>query len=380
MSFATRVAAELKGDKAIWAVLAVLSVYSILAVYSAAGTLAYLKLEGNTEYYLFRQLFLLLTGLILTYFAHLVHYQRYSRWAPSLLAIAWVLLVYTLAFGTEINDAKRWISVPYVGLTFQTSDFAKLALIIFVARNISAKQEYIKDFNSAFLPIIGPILLTCLLIAPSNLSTAVLLFVTCLLLMFIGRVSLKFIGLLLVLGVVVFSFLVLVGMTFPEFVRVETWTSRWRDFLSDDPTVNFQANQAKIAIANGEWLGLGPGNSIQRNYLPSAHADFIYAIICEEYGVIFGGLLIIVLYLILLFRTTRLVTKSPKAFGAMLAIGLSILLVSQAFFNIAVAVNLVPVTGLPLPLVSMGGTSGLFTCIAFGLILSVSKYIETVSN
>ncbi|TXB61529.1 FtsW/RodA/SpoVE family cell cycle protein [Phaeodactylibacter luteus] len=377
MSIAKRIYAELQGDRAIWGVIAVLSIFSILAVYSSTGTLAYREMAGDTEAFLFKHLLIVAGGLFLTYLAHLMHYKRYSRAAPVLLLISIPLLVYTVAFGADINDARRWIQLPIVGITFQTSDFAKLALIIYVARTIGAKQEYIKDFQSAFLPIIVPVLIICGLIAPADLSTAILLFVTCVFMMFVGRVALPYIGLLLLLGVVVFAMLIILGEFFPDAIRSETWVNRMREYM-DSPDGGYQVQQAKIAMANGEWFGLGPGNSIQRNYLPSPYSDFIYAIIVEEYG-IFGGVLIIALYVTLFFRATRLVTKSPKAFGAMLVIGLSISLILQAFINIAVSVHLVPVTGVTLPMVSMGGTSILFTCLSFGMILSVSKYIESVS-
>ena len=377
MSLGTRIYAELRGDRTIWTIIAVLSIFSILVVYSSTGTLAYREMSGNTEALLVKHFMIVAGGLFLTYVAHLMHYMRYSKIAPYLLMLSVPLLLYTIAFGADINDARRWITVPFVSITFQTSDFAKLALILFVARAISSKQDYIKDFNSAFLPIIVPVLGICGLIAPADLSSAILLFFTCVSMMFVGRVALQYIGLLLLLGIVVFAMLVLLGEFFPEVVRSETWVSRVRDFV-DQPDGGYQVQQAKIAMANGEWLGLGPGNSIQRNYLPSPYSDFIYAILVEEYG-IFTGMLLILLYVLLFFRATRLVTKSPKAFGAMLAIGLSISLVLQAFVNIAVSVHLVPVTGVTLPMISMGGTSILFTCISFGMILSVSKYIESVS-
>ncbi len=378
MSLATRIYAELQGDRAIWAVIAVLSLFSIMAVYSSTGTLAYREMGGNTESFLVKHLLIVTGGLFLTYLAHLMHYMKYSRSAPILLLISVPLLIYTIAFGADINDARRWIEVPFVGITFQTSDFAKLALIIYVARVIGSKQDYIKDFQSAFVPIIVPVLIICGLIAPADLSTAILLFFTCVIMMFVGRVALPYIALLLLLGIVVFAVLVLLGEFFPEVVRSDTWVSRVRDYV-DNPEGGYQIKQAKIAMANGEWFGLGPGNSIQRNYLPSPYSDFIYAIIVEEYGIL-GGFLIIGLYVALFFRATRLVTKSPKAFGAMLVIGLSVSLILQAFINIAVSVHLVPVTGVTLPMVSMGGTSILFTCISFGIILSVSKYIETVEG
>ena len=373
-----RLSAELRGDRSIWAVIAVFAVFSLLAVYSSTGTLAYLKQGGNTEAYLVRHGIILIGGLLLVYVVHLMNYSLFSRFAPGLMMIAIPLLLYTLVFGVNINDARRWIEIPFVGRTFQTSDLAKLALILYVARTISGKQEYIKDLHSAFIPIIVPVLIVCGLIAPADLSSAVLLFFTCVLMMVVGRVSLQYIGLLLFLGVVTFGVLVTLGNYFPDYIRVETWISRVNDFMFD-PNGGYQVQQAKIAIANGEWFGDGPGNSIQRNYLPSPYADFIYAIICEEYGII-GGAILISMYVVLFFRVTRLVTKSPKAFGAIVAIGLSISMVLQAFINIAVSTHLVPVTGVTLPMVSMGGTSIMFSCLAFGVILSVSRYVESLES
>ncbi|PSR14647.1 MAG: cell division protein FtsW [Bacteroidetes bacterium] len=381
MSFSARIAAELRGDRMVWAILVLLGLFSLLAVYSATGTLAYRERGGNTESYLFKHGIILMGGLVITYFCHLLHYRRYMNWAPILLPIALILLAYTLVLGTDINQARRWIMIPIVGISFQTSDFAKLALIIYVARAISSKQDYIKDFQSAFVPIIVPIVLVCGLIAPADLSTAIIVFITCLFMMFVGRVAMKYIGLLLLAGGIMFAFLLLLGRSLPEYVRVQTWESRMQQFIAPSETGEdtYQIDQAKIALANGGWTGVGPGNSTQRNYLPYAHADFIYAIICEEYGVI-GGAVIIGLYLLLFFRVTRLITKSPKAFGAMVALGLSLIIIIQAFFHVGINVNLLPVTGLTLPLISMGGTSLLFTCVAFGIILSVSKYIESVNE
>ena len=377
-NFAARLNAELRGDKAIWAILVILALFSLLAVYSSTGTLAYRTAGGDTEAFLFKHGFILLGGLLMAYLCHRLQYMTFSRAAPVLLLLSIPLLAYTLTFGAEVNDARRWIEVPFMGITFQTSDFAKIALVIYVARAISSKQEYIKDFNGAFLPIIVPVLIICGLIAPADLSTALLLFLTCVLMMFVGRVALQYIFLLLLLGMVVFSLLIFVGQSFPEFVRLETWVARVQEYFFE-PEGGYQVQQAKIAIANGEWFGLGPGNSIQRNYLPSPYADFIYAIICEEYGAV-GGFVVITLYVLLFFRVTRLVTRSPKAFGAMLALGLTIMLIAQAFCNIAVSVDLIPVTGLTLPMISMGGTSVLFSCISFGIILSISKYIESIAN
>ncbi len=374
----TKIYARLQGDRTIWLVTMLLAMFSLLAIYSASGSLAYKYKGGDTEFYLMKHIALLIAGFGLMYICFLVDYKRYSKIAPIALVITIPMLIYTLVFGTSINDASRWITIPVVGISFQTSDLAKLALIMYLARAISAKQDYIKDFKSAFLPIIVPVLVVCTLIAPADLSSSMLLFLTSLLLMFIGRVDIKYIGLLVLLGIVAFSFLIILGNFFPEIVRLDTWITRTKDFIvSSDGS--YQVQRAKMAIAEGGWLGVGPGNSIHRNFLPSAFADFIYAIIIEEYGLI-GGLVVIVLYLTLLFRCVSLVTRSPKAFGAMLALGLCLSLVIQALVNMAVAVHLVPVTGLTLPLMSMGGTSLLFTCVSLGMILSVSKYIEQMSS
>ncbi len=366
---------ELKGDLAIWLIIAFLAAFSLMAIYSSTETLAYNERGGNTEYYLIKHFIILAAGLCCTYVCHVMHYMRYSTVAPLLMAVAIPLLIMTLFVGPELNEARRWLEVPGLGITIQSSDFAKIALIIFLARSIAFKQDVIKDFNTAFLPIIVPVLIVCGLIALADLSGAVILFVTALTMMFIGRIHMKYITVLCVLGIFVLSGLIALGYLFPDFIRVETWMSRVNEFFND-PQGGYQIQQAKIAIAEGGWFGVGPGQSTQDNYLPLPYADFIYAIICEEYGLL-GGVMIILLYLTLTVRCMRLVTNSPKTFGAMLAIGLCLSLVLQAFANIAVSVHLVPVTGLTLPMVSMGGTSLIFTCISFGIILSVSKYIES---
>jgi len=374
MSLGNRIAAELRGDRTIWMVIAVLSLFSVLAVYSATGSLAWQSKGGNTTYYLVTHLIRLAFGMLLVYVFHLMHYRKFQRMAPFLILAAVPLLAITLFFGRNINDASRWIDI--FGFSFQTSDFAKIALIIYLARELTRKQEYITSFKDAFMPIIIPVVLVCGLIAPANLSTALVLFGTCIVLMFIGRVSMRYIGLLALLGVVVFAMLIVLGRFQPGVVRVDTWVSRVQDYLHN-PDGGYQVQQAKIAIANGGVFGVGPGNSTARNFLPYSHADFIYAIICEEYGLL-GGTVILALYVLLFLRTVKLVTQSPKAFGAFLAIGLSLSLTVQALANIAVSVHLVPVTGLTLPLISMGGTSMVFSCISLGMILSVSKFIESI--
>ncbi len=376
MSLGNRIAAELRGDRTIWMIIAVLSLFSLLAVYSASGWEAWRTRGGNTTVMFVSHLMRLAFGLFIVYMCHLLHYRQYQRVAPVLILATVPLLVFTLFFGQNINDANRWLNIA--GFSFQPSEFAKIALIIYIARELTRKQDYITSFRDAFLPIIMPVLIICGLIAPANLSTAAILFFTCILLMFIGRVSWKYIFLLGILGLVVFAGLIAIGQLYPDagIVRVDTWISRVQEFLHSEDG-GFQVQQAKIAIAKGGIIGEGPGNSIIRNFLPYAHADFIYAIICEEYGLL-GGTVVLALYVMLFLRNVKLVTKSPKAFGAFLAIGLSLMLTVQALANIAVNVNLVPATGLTLPLISMGGTSMLFTCVSLGMILSVSKFIESL--
>jgi cell division protein FtsW len=380
MSLANRITAELKGDRVIWAIVAILAFISILAVYSSTSYLAVAKEGGRTEFYLIKQILILGFGLLITYAFYLIHYKRFNVWAPYLVLIMAPLLIFTLAFGVEINHARRWLEIPGIGLTFQTSDFAKIAIITYVARSISAKQDYITDFQSAFLPIIIPIILTCLLIAPSNLSTALVIFVTCMTMMFIGRVAAKYIFLLMFCGIVAFAGLIVVGKVIPSMVRVDTWVERLKDFSgNDDGEEELQVQVSKMAIANGGFIGRGPGNSTQKNFLPAAYTDYIYAVILEEYG-LFGGAVIMGLFILLFFRVVRLVTVGSKTFPAILAFGLTLILVIQAFANMAVAVDLVPVTGLSIPMVGHGGTSLLFSCITFGMILSVSKHIDTAKD
>lgn len=377
MNFGARLYAELRGDRVIWMILAVLSIFSILTVYSSTGTIAYKLSGGNTTGYLMKHIAVLGLGLFLAYLAYLTPYMRFMRMAPWLWLIAFGLLVFTLAFGKDINHARRWIEIPFINLTFQTSDFAKLALILLVSREITRHKDYIKDFSKAFMPIILPIIIICGLIAPADLSTAIVLFATCFAMMFIGRVDFKFMALLILMAVVSFAFLLVVHKFAPNAVRVDTWITRVQEFMGNSDGV-FQNQQAKIAIANGEFFGMGPGNSIQRNYLPTPYADFIFAVFCEEYGLV-GSFLLLGLYVMLFFRVTRLVTISEKSFGAMVAVGLSLNIVIQALANMAISVHLVPVGGLTLPLVSWGGTSLLFNCIFFGIILSVSRYIEAAA-
>ena len=365
-----------KGDRTIWLVVFILTLFSLLAVYSSTGTLAYKYQSGNTEFYLFRQARFLIIGLVLMYLAHRIRYNVYSRLSQIALFVAIPLLVLTLIIGTNLNSASRWLSLPGINATFQTSDLAKLALIMFVARMLSRRQENIKDFKTAFLPIMIPVLIVCGLILPANLSTSLLVFFTCIVLMFIGRINMKYILYMGLIGAVCLSLFVVIKLNSADTGRVGTWKARIEHFRNGDSNDNYQADQAKIAIAGGGLVGKFPGNSTQRNFLPHPYSDFIFAIIIEEYGFIFGGVLMIFLYLLLFFRVIRFINHSPRAFATLLAAGCSFMLVFQALINMAVAVNLFPVTGQPLPLVSMGGTSTLFTSIALGIILSVSREVE----
>ena len=365
-----------KGDKYIWIVVFVLSVFSILAVYSSTETLAYKSAGGNTEYYLFKHTTILLFGIFLMYLSHLIPYKYYSRIAQILLWLSVPALLYTMFLAPEVNDASRWITLPIINLTFQTSDLARFAIIMYTARILAKKQEQVDSFKEAYIPVILPVAIICALIFPENLSTASVLFFTCIVLMFIGRLNFKYIALTIASGIVLIGIVVALSYAFPNTGRLGTWNTRVESFIhGGDEDGDYQVQQAEIAIALGGPFGVGPGNSVQKDYLPYAYADFIYATIIEEYGLA-GGLVLLFLYLVLLYRCIQIVKKAPSSFGAFLAVGLGLCLTIQAFVNMAVAVHLLPTTGLTLPLVSMGGTSLWFTSLSIGIILSVSREIE----
>ncbi len=364
-----------KGDRIIWIVILVLSLFSLLAVYSSTGTLAYKYQGGNTIYYFFKHAIFLFMGLLIVFITHIIPYKYYSWLSQVFLVISVPLLIFTLVMGVSLNQAARWVTIPGLGFTIQTSDFAKLALIMYIARLLSLKQDKVDNFKETFIPIIAPVILICGLILPANFSTSAILFFTCIIIMFIGRIKFKFLALLMLTGVLCIGIFIGIALMVNSEGRIGTWKNRIENYISGDNEGNYQVEQAKIAIANGGILGKGPGNSMQRNYLPHPYSDFIYAIIIEEYGLI-GGVLVLFLYLYVLFRAGVIVRKSKRSFPAFLAIGLAISLVFQAMVNMGVAVNLFPVTGQTLPLVSMGGTSMLFSSIAFGIILSISRSIQ----
>lgn len=361
-----------KGDKIVWLIVIFLSIISLLAIYSSTGSLAYRFQGGNTAYYFIKQFVFIAVGLAIVFMVHMINPRVYPPISKGLLLVSIPLLLITLVFGASLNSAARWLAIPGLGVTIQTSDIAKMALVMYVASILSQRQKEIKDFKKAFIPIVAPVALICLLILPANFSTALMLGLTCWLLMLIGRISLKHLFGLTGLAVVLLVLFIIIALQFKTVNRVQTWKNRIENFSSDDGEGNFQVNQSKIAIATGGIIGKGPGNSTQRNFLPHPYSDFIFAIIVEEYGLI-GGTVVLLMYLILLFRAGVIVKKANRTFPAFLAIGLALLLVLQAMVNMCVAVNLIPVTGQPLPLVSMGGTSLFFTSAAFGIIISISR-------
>lgn len=385
-----------KGDRVIWGIVIILTLVSLLVVYSSTGSLAY-KYSRSTESYLFKQFGFIILGVLIIYFAHRVNYTIYSRIASVLFIVSILLLIYTFFFGVRMNEGTRWIKLPVINMTFQTSDMAKLALFMYMSRQLSRKQAVIKDFKKGFLPIIIPVVIICLLIAPSNLSTSLLIGGTSILIMFIGRVSTKHI--LMTIGIAMIPVFILFTVAISTYDkqehrakdipaifsagRVPTWIGRIQTFIysnkEDSNEKLYQINQAKIAIAKGSWFGLGPGNSQARNFLPHSYSDFIYAIILEEYGLM-GGIFMVFIYLLFLYRCIRLYRKCPFAFGAFLALSLSFMLVIQAIANMGVNVNVFPNTGVTLPLVSMGGSSFLFTCLSIGIILSVARNVEQLEG
>lgn len=369
------------GDKVIWSVVILLSLTSLLAVYSSTQSLAF-RMDKNASYYLIKQLVFLSLGLLIIYVVHRINYTRFAKLSLVLYLVSIPLLIYTLVSGTSLNDGSRWLTLPVINLTFQTSDMAKLVLFIYLARILSQKQAVIKDLKKGFLKVVTPVVITCALIAPANLSTALMLGFTCSILFFIGRVKVMHILSIAGIGfVLLLLFIPISKMT--GFGRGATWENRIKNFISKDENTkeadekgkDFQVLQAKIAIASGGLSGKGPGRSEAKDYLPHGYSDFIYANIIAEYGLL-GGFFLLVFYLLFLWRSILIFKKCPFGFGSFLAIGISVTLVFQALLNMAVNVHLVPVTGLTLPLVSMGGSSIWFTSISIGIVLSVSRYVE----
>jgi cell division protein FtsW len=363
----------LKGDRVIWIIVIFLYLASLLLIYSSSSSLAFRYHGGNTTYFLIKQLVFLLVAFIVMWTVHLIKYSIWYRLANILLALSVPLLGITLLFGRNLNAASRWLEIPGLGISFQSSDLAKVILIMYVAKYLSQMQDNNNDFKQFLIQLIAPVALVCALILPANFSTAALLGLTCWLMMFVGRVNLKYLLGITGIGIVLVGAIIAISLQFKTLSRAQTWVNRIENFISDDKTEgNYQLEQSKIAIANGGIIGKGPGRSTQRNFLPHPYSDFIYAIIIEEYGVV-GGIITLILYLMLLYRAALLVKKSNRLFPAFLAFGLALMLTLQALINMAVAVGAVPVTGQPLPLVSLGGSSLIVSSGALGIILGISR-------
>ncbi len=373
---------HLRGDRTIWVVVLFLAVVSLLSVYSGGAWLIW-RTPGGGFRLLFKHALMLVSGGAIMYVTSRVRYTVYSKLSQLLIVVTAGLLLVTLLFGSNVNGASRWLAVPGLGITFQTSDLAKVVLLVYLARVLSKRHDEPWTFRDVLLQLALPIGVICGLILPANFSTAALLGITCLVLLFIARVPFKYISGLVLMALGAFVVMLVVAKTNPDLLpRLQTWEGRLERWISNDPQTtaedrdaNFQANNAKIAIAVGGLMPNGPGTGTSRNYMPHSESDMIYALIIEEYGSLLGGLGLLLLYLILLFRAVRIAARCEKPFGSYAAIGLALSLVITALMNMAVSVGLVPVTGQPLPLVSMGGTSIWFACLAVGIIISVSRSV-----
>lgn len=375
---------NIKGDRMIWAIVALLAIFSFLPVYSAASNLAYTYGDGQTFSYLIKHFVHLFLGFSIIYGIHRIPYRYFKGLSMVMYPVVLILLLVTLLQGTTIDgaNASRWIRVPFVGFTFQPSTLAALVLMVFVARYLSKVFDQEITFKSSLVPLWLPVFAVLILILPANFSTTAIIFTMLLVLAFLGGYPLKYIGAIVGSGLLVLAFFVLVAKAFPDAVpnRVDTWTSRIVNFMDDrDTEEDYQIEKAKIAIATGSIYGLGPGKSVQKNFLPQSSSDFIFAIIIEEYGLL-GGLFLLILYLLLLFRIVVVAQKAETVFAKLLTIGVGLPIIFQALINMGVAVELFPVTGQTLPLISSGGTSIWVTCLGIGIILSVSAKREEIKN
>jgi cell division protein FtsW len=372
----TKFLQNIRGDRTVWAIIAVLAIFSFLPVYSASTNLVYVAGKGTTLGYLLKHAILLLLGFVIVFATHKIPYRYFSGLSVLMIPVVILLLVFTLTQGTVISgaNASRWIQIPFVGIGFQTSTLASVVLMMYVSRYLARNKEKQIIFKESLLYLWLPVGLVLVFILPANFSTTAITFSMIILLVFLGGYPMKNILIILGVGVLSLALFVLTVKAFPDTLknsRINTWTSRVENFISGDAEDNYQAEKAKIAIASGEIYGKGPGKSVQKNFLPQSSSDFIYAIIGEEFGFI-GAISIILIYLLLLFRIVIIATKTQTIFGTLLVLGVGFPIIFQALINMAVAVGLFPVTGQPLPLLSTGGTSIWMTCFAIGIILSVS--------
>jgi cell division protein FtsW len=367
-----------KGDRYLWGLIAIFMVISLLSVYSSSVGVAYSSHHGNTFYFLRTQFIMLMLGLLIIVVTHWIPYIKYMQFATIGLGVSIILLIITLFAGVSINEATRWLEIPGIGLRLQTSDIAKVALIIYLARGLTIYQHELKNFRVVTMRLMAPVATVCLLIMSENLSTAVMIFMISMIILFIGRVPVRFLLAYAGLGlaaVVLFASLLL--MFKKDNNRVEVWKDRIEAYFSGEstPDADYQANQAKIAISTGKIFGKLPGKSTQRNMLPQSNSDFIFAIIVEEYG-LFGAIIVIMSYLALMFRGIQIARKCDYAFPALMVLGLTVMIVFQAFLNMLVAVGLFPVTGQTLPMISWGRTSVIVISFSLGAILSVSRVMN----
>ena len=375
---------NLKGDKVIWATTGMLALFSFLPVYSASSNIAYLYGDGSTFGYLIVHFFHLLLGFCLLFAIHKIPYNYFKGLSILMLPIVIILLLYTITQGSSIDgsNTSRWIQIPVIGVTFQSSTLASVVLMIYVARYLTKIAERTVTFKETILPLWMPVFLVLILILPANFSTTAIIFTMVMILVFLGGYPLKYIGIIIGAGILVLSLFILTAKAFPGLLpnRVDTWTNRIVNFADDkDSDANYQIEKAKIAIARGGVVGVGIGKSVQRNFLPQSSSDFIYAIIVEEMGLI-GGFGVMSAYLMLLFRLVIVATKANSVFGTLVVLGVGLPIVFQAFVNMAVAVEFFPVTGQTLPLISSGGTSIWMTCLALGIVLSVSSEREELKR
>jgi cell division protein FtsW len=370
---------HIKGDKTIWAIFAVLAILSFMPVYSASTNLVYLVGSGSTLGYLVKHMVLLIMGFGIIYGVHKIPYRYFSGGSVIMMPIVIILLIFTLTQGTTIGgaNASRWINIPFVGIGFQTSTLAGLVLMVYVARYLSRNKEKEIKFKESLFQLWMPVAAVLILILPANFSTTAIIFVMILVVTFIGGYPIKYIAFIMGAGFVALTFFVLVAKAFPDAMpnRVQTWKNRIENFSNPDEKEAYQVEKAKIAIATGGPIGVGPGKSVQKNFLPQSTSDFIFAIIIEEYGLA-GCLLIISIYFLFFFRMFVVIRKTTTIFGTLLVVGVGCPIIFQATINMAVATNLFPVTGQTLPLISSGGTSIWMTCFALGMILSVSASKE----
>ncbi|WP_029038285.1 FtsW/RodA/SpoVE family cell cycle protein [Salinimicrobium xinjiangense] len=371
---------RIKGDKTIWASAGLLAIFSFLPVYSSSSNLAYLYGDGSTFPYLVNHFIYLFLGFVIMFFVHKVPYHYFVGLSILVLPILILLLAFTVSQGMVIDgaNASRWVTIPFLNKTFQTSTLASVVLLTYVARYMAKMKDQTFTFKKSILPLWVPVALVLGLILPANFSTTAILFAMVLLVVFIGGYPLKYIGAILGAGIIFLSIFMLSAKAFPGLFphRVDTWISRVENFTNDEVTeADYQIEKAKIAIASGGIAGQGIGKSVQRNFLPQSSSDFIYAIIVEEMGLI-GGIGVMLAYLMLFFRIIIVATKANSVFGKLLVIGVGLPIVFQALVNMAVAVELFPVTGQNLPLISSGGSSIWMTCLALGMVLSVSAKRE----